>query len=221
MRYKVKGRIIRSENAAKPHNQASRVLIQWIESQPNLGQVLDFGCGKLRYFPYLISKATHLTLVDSEIQLNRIQQILGERTTVWEYAKTKWKNTSVIPAERFLLEKAQYDFVLCSNVLSAIPCVKTRKSILKAIHGSLSANGRCLFTTQYRNSCFKQMANSPHAEPYLDGWLVKKQRTNSFYGILPKGKLEGILKRNGYSVIESWNSGESAYVLVKKRIKYG
>lgn len=216
MRYKIKGDIIRSENAAKPHHQASRVMIEWIASQPQLGRVLDYGCGKLRYAPYLLSKATHLTLVDSEIQLSRVQQIHGERTTIRDYAQSKWAGTKVASAETFVAEATKYDFILCSNVLSAIPCVKTRKLVLASLFSAMKSDGQCLFTTQYRNSCFKQMAAMPSAESHLDGWIVKSKGMTSYYGILPKEKLERILRQNCYKILKSWHSGESAYVLTTK-----
>ena len=85
MRYTIQGQIIKSENAAKPHNQKSKVIDEYLLSKAGNDTVLDYGCGKLRYADSLIKIGNKVTFVDSEVQLNRVQIIRGEKTNIPEY----------------------------------------------------------------------------------------------------------------------------------------
>ena len=60
----------------------------------------------------------------------------------------------------FQEDPTKYDFILCANVLSAIPLANVRSMTLRRLAGALEKKGRCLFVTQYRHSCFKEMARS-------------------------------------------------------------
>lgn len=213
MRYKVKRFEIRSENAAKPIAQASAYLSNWISAHPPIPSALDYGCGKLRYAYLLAAHVKALTLVDSDIQLARPQIINGEKTTVRDYAADQWPHSRTLSPQQFKKDRGKYDLVLCANVLSAIPVARTQNEVLRLISSRLKLSGRCLFVAQYRNSYFKEVSQSERAIPHLDGWIVKNSRGYSYYGILPKSKLEVLVKRNHFRVIRSWINGQSAYVL--------
>lgn len=215
MHYKVKGILIRSENAARSMYQASRYLLNWIDNYPQVKYTLDYGCGKLRYSGSLAKKCNLLTLVDSEIQLNRVQRLGNEKTTVYEYISKHLPNVRVLTINQFLNDNEVYDFILCANVLSAIPSRKSRGKMLCDLKNSLNNNAECLFVTQYVNSYFKQLSLSPNSIRHLDGWIHSSSRGNSYYGILDKNKINNILKRHKYRIIKSWINSQSAYVLAK------
>jgi 2-polyprenyl-3-methyl-5-hydroxy-6-metoxy-1,4-benzoquinol methylase len=183
MRYKVKGIEIRSENAAKPLSQRSAYLSYWIRSHPRVHAILDYGCGKLRYAPLLAQRARTLTLVDSEIQLGRVQMIGKELTTARDYARDHWPHSRILTSEEFSRRGGRYDLVLCVNVLSAIPIPKIRSRSLRLIASCLKPAGRCLFVTQYRNSYFRQIVQSRKATKHLNGWILKSRGGHSYYGI--------------------------------------
>ena len=217
MRYRIAGFEVRSENTAKPAAQASSVLTEWLQQNPPNGQVLDFGCGKLRYAPLLARTADRLTLVDSEEQLTREQTIRGSACSISSFAQKEWHHVRVLTTQEFQRDRTRYDFVLCSNVLSAIPCRATRGSILESIADRLKSKGRCLSTTQYRNSDFRKMAKLPNSRPHLDGWILVKGDAAFYYGIIPLPKLLALLRRHGHAVVWSWRDGESAYALTRTR----
>ena len=176
MRYKVKGIEIRSENAARSGSQASRFVLEWINSNEIVKSALDYGCGKLRYSIKLSRHCNRLTLVDSEIQLNRIQRIGGELTTIRDYVDNYLKNARVLTIEEFFIDPEEYDLVLCANVLSTIPIPSVRSKVLRRLYHVLSVNGICLFVTQFRNSYFKKISLSNGAFNHLDGWILKSSR---------------------------------------------
>ena len=88
--------------------------------------------------------------------------------------------------------------------------------MLKAIRGSLSKDGVCLFVTQYRNSYFEKATQSPNAVEHLDGWIVRDGNVGSYYGILPREKLQRILRGHAFTIRESWVSGQSACVVAAR-----
>ena len=99
MRYKIAGHIIRSENTAKPLSQASGYLTEWLLSRTRVKFALDFGCGRLRYAGCLAARCEHLTLVDSEPQIERVQQLDGTRASIPEFVANTWANARVLTFE--------------------------------------------------------------------------------------------------------------------------
>jgi hypothetical protein len=215
MRYKVKDKEIRSENAAKPMARASTALVNWIRSRPHVHRALDYGCGKLRYTPYVARRCLQLGLIDSPEQLNRSQIIAGRRTTVKDYARRRWPSCRIYTAQEFWRgTDHRYDFILCANVLSAIPSRNILKQSLRAIKASLRPKGECLVVNQYRNSHFQQARKRPEAINHLDGWILASSRGTSYYGIWDRARTVRILRAIGFRIIDAWIKGESTYVLV-------
>jgi 2-polyprenyl-3-methyl-5-hydroxy-6-metoxy-1,4-benzoquinol methylase len=214
MRYRAKGVEIRSENAAKPRAQRSRYLESQLRSVGPYASALDYGCGKLRYFPTLRAICRNLTIVDSSVQLNRIQTIGGRLTTIREYV-TRWPSVTALDVDEFARDTSMFDFALCSNVLSAIPSYKTRLLVVAKLAKRLHPGGHALFVVQYTNSHFTALRSNPQACKYLDGYLVSSRRGNSFYGIITPAKLSRLLVKGGFQVQHLWRAGQSAYAWTK------
>ncbi|MDO6512714.1 class I SAM-dependent methyltransferase [Neptuniibacter sp. 2_MG-2023] len=208
MRYKIKGVEIRSENAAKPSSQKSSAVNDYIGTLSNAPLILDFGCGKLRYSDTLVSVASKVTFVDSDIQLNREQVIRGERTTVKQYVKSNYSGCKTIPYENLEKHRSKYDVITCTNVLSAIPCKKTISEVMAHISSLLKKDGFATFVNQHRSSYFKKYESG---ERMLHGYLYSGSKGSSYYGILDKAAIERLLKKHGYEIIKTWIVGESTF----------
>lgn len=183
--------------------------------------ILDYGCGKLRYSNVLSTKCSSLTLVDSEVQLSRKQSLGCRKTSVRLYARSRWPHSRTLNVDAFWCDRRSYDFVLCANVLSAIPDQRCRSRVLSKLASVLSRRGKCLFVAQYRNSYFKEVASSQVTIPHLDGWIMKGRRGACYFGVLGKEKLVTLAVRNGFGIIRAWTNGESAYVLARRRKRKG
>lgn len=214
MQYKVKGMVIRSENAAKPMAHVARALVGWLRDRPATKSALDYGCGKLRYTPHLAARSQHLGLVDSSEQLDRVQRIGGLETTVRQYAKEEWPGCRIYELTQFLEGVPHtYGFILCANVLSAIPCPKVRARSLGSIRRALTRRGTVLAVNQHTNSYFKEVTSRREAVPHLDGWLLPSRGGTSYYGILNRDEVARLLERYGFVIEQTWIDGQSNYVL--------
>ncbi len=211
MRYLIKDREIRTENSAKPISQANRYLTALLLSMPRVDSALDYGCGKLRYSLTLSKRSNSITLVDSEIQLSRLQIVCGQHTTIKRYAQRNLPSARVLSIEEFQEDDRKYDFILCANVLPIVPSEQSRAEIIRSLASKLYPSGKALFTTQFRNSYFRKMMASSEAQPYLDGWLLSTKRGSFFYGLIPMDKLAALISANGFYVQEAWVHGQSAY----------
>lgn len=217
MRYKIKGMEIRSENAAKPSCNASSALVKWLHNREYTQSALDFGCGKLRYTSHLAKKSKHLGIVDSEVQISRNQLIEGKNTTVLKYTKTRWPQCRVHILEKFLVKPSHsYNFILCANVLSAIPCPKVRAKSIRSIFAALRAKGQVLFANQHTNSYFKEVKKRKSTLLHLDGWITNSKSKASYYGILNKDLVTKLITRHGFTVQEAWVEGQTNYVVATK-----
>lgn len=216
MHYRIGDHVVRTERTAKPRGQASAALRRWLLSDPCRGDVLDFGCGRLRYAPELVTVSTTLTFVDSPEQLYRTCRFESHRETVVAHARRKWPKARIIEYDVFLRDKLNYDFILCANVLSAVPSALDRRKIVETLANRLKRSGQCLFVTQYRNSYYRQLESHPGARPHLDGLLVDRASGTTYFGLLPKDRLIRLTRACGLATDRAWIEGQSAYVLCSR-----
>jgi hypothetical protein len=137
-RYRVRGCEVRSENAAKPAESAGGWLLTWLRRlEPSLDG-LDLGCGKLRYTVPLSNRINRVMAVGSQIQVDRVQTSFGCKCTVREYLPNVSVNATIEREWR----RQRYDFILCSNVLSAIPDRRERASLISSAFERLKHGAR-------------------------------------------------------------------------------
>lgn len=215
MRYNVKGNEIRSENAARSVSQASKWVLNQVSKHPKARIALDYGCGKLRYTISLLNRFEKVIAVDSDEQISRTQVIHGVKTTIREFLNDRYPNRAQaysIPQKAW---QRRYDFVLCSNVLSAIPSYAVRGRLLLSIRNALRKNGSALVLNQFRNSFFSALPDRDDTESYLDGWIINSRRgMTSFYAIIPPDTLGRMCRRVGLVVKEIGTAGEIGYCVV-------
>jgi 2-polyprenyl-3-methyl-5-hydroxy-6-metoxy-1,4-benzoquinol methylase len=212
MHYKIKGHSIKSHNAAKPHTQSSRQVIEELTGIDVTGPILDLGCGKLRYSDYLHKLSKNICFSDSRIQLERMQVIKGIRCSVQEYVVKNYPSSKCIAIEYIQEVSDKFNFIFCSNVLSAIPCEKTLDTTMSVIYSLLSDSGRALIVNQHRSSYFKKFEMG---RPHLYGYLYKGKRGSSYYGIIDKTTIEGLSRRHGFS-IKAFVRGDRTYAYLTK-----
>jgi len=206
MQYSIDDLLIKSENTAKPNSLQSNLVVDYLSSSPIYKNVLDFGCGKLRYFDELRKISRNLTLVDSMVQLSRKQRIHGEITTIQDYIYPI-KNTKSIPYESLNIFKVKNDFVSCINVLSAIPSESVLCDVLLKIKNLLEEHGKLFVVNQFANSYFKRFEGG---KKHLYGYIYSTRRGNFYYGLLDLKITRTLLEGNGFIVQKGWeNRGRS------------
>jgi hypothetical protein len=212
MRYKLASGIeIRAENAAKPESQPSKFLLNLLANLPHVASTFDYGCGKLRYQRAIADTTDELAIVDSEVQLSRLQVLRGKETSIRNIYKQS-NRIHVYSDVEFQEINKRFERGFCINVLSVIPSYARRRQVLDIIHGKLTRDGECLFVVQYRNSDFTRMRTMSNAKPWLDGFLIDSVRGYSFYGMIAPDRLEGALKRARFRVRETKLNEGSAYI---------
>lgn len=213
MNYKVQEFNIHSENAAKPHTMPSSYLSNYLSNLEVSGYALDFGCGKLRYSSSLVNKFSFVTFMDSQIQLERKQMIRGVKTTVSEYVCNNYPNANTVSFESIKSIDRSYNFILCSNVLSAIPCISTINDILCGMSKLLEANGEALIVNQYKSTYFKKFEIGMK---HLYGYIYQNSTRTFYYGLLNEEVVGDLCLKNGLSIKRSWSKNGSSYVIASK-----
>lgn len=211
MRYRLASGIeIRTENAAKPDSQSSKFLSNLISNLPPTASTFDYGCGKLRYQKVIAGTTDILAVVDSEVQLSRLQTLRGRKVSIRNIYERS-NRIQVYNELEFQTLNTRFERGFCINVLSVIPSYKHRRKVLDIIRQKLRQEAECLFVVQYRNSEFSRMSRMPNANPWLDGFLIDSLRGHSFYGMISPERLEKTLKRAGFRIRETRLNDGSAY----------
>ncbi|NTG74481.1 class I SAM-dependent methyltransferase [Agrobacterium rhizogenes] len=205
------GKVVKSENAAKPASQTSKYLTALVTNLPPVNRTLDYGCGKLRYCEPLLQTTEHLSVVDSEVQISRQQTLQGNRTSIRDIFRGS-NRISVFSTSEFAHSPGLYERAFCINVLSAIPVPNERQELLDQILRKLEPNAGCLFVVQYRNSDFTRMASLPIAEPWHDGFLLKSLRGYSFYALISPKALAEMIERAGFKLVSQRLHDGSVYI---------
>lgn len=215
MHYVINNCIIKSENAALSSSQRNQNIVKFINELPYCDKMLDYGCGKCRYSPLLNDRCKKLYLADSQIQLKRTQTICGNKTSVEEYSKKFFSNSSIVEVEKIKKLNERFDFILCTNVLSAIPFYEERMNVLRNIFNLLKNDGRVLVSVQYRNSYFNTYKSNPNAIMKNDGWLIKKGNSYSFYALISPNKLIDMCYDVGFKMDRKIIKDGSIYLFLK------
>ena len=218
MHYKIGPTItIKTENAAKPDKQSSAYLKSLISDLEPVGCSFDYGCGKLRYKDAILQTTDTLALIDFEVQLSRKQMVCGTLTTI-RAAIRRSNRVSAFNVSEFSCLAQTFERGFCINVLSVIPYFSARRHVLNLIRSKLRPSGTCLFVVQYRNSDFTRMQAMSNARPWRDGFLINSLRGFSFYALISPERLEAMVLRAGFEVIEQKLNEGSVYLLVRSPV---
>lgn len=216
MHYQINNSIlIKSENAAKSTKQPNKVIIEYIDKLSSDFHVLDYGCGKLRYSIPLCSKVEKVIAIDSEHQITRFQIINNIRTTVVNYARRFSTNLDVYSESNTKWMQMKFQFILCTNVLSAVPNREDRLKILRNIKSVLEVGGQALISVQYRNSYFSGYSKRDNSIQYSDGWILRNRSGNTFYGLITPENLLKLCAESNLNVIDVKLDDGSVYMIVE------
>ena len=215
MRYLIDGKVIRSENAAKSYKQKSKHVVNYLMSRTQSENVMDFGCGKLRYSSEIISIGKSVTFVDSELQLSRKQIVRGTYCNAIEYISTNYRNALSLSFEDASSQKINnhFDFISCTNVLSAIPCPDYLNKVLSLIHTALRIDGEALFVNHHRCSSFSKFQAG---QRHMHGYIYASRSGFSYYGLMTNKIVIATLEPLGFEVIRSWSKEDIGFVLVRR-----
>lgn len=179
-----------------------------------VNSTLDYGCGKLRYSELILKTTDVLTIVDSEIQLSRVQKIGSKKTSIRQSIRASNRIDAYNTIE-FSHQQTKFDRAFCINVLSVIPTRSVRARVIELIASKLKRGGTCLFVVQYRNSDFSRMRNLSNARVWGDGILIDSLRGHSFYGLIPPKDLMRLIRKAGLEIVEQKLNDGSVYLLAK------
>lgn len=204
MHYNVNEFLIKSELAAKPISQTNKSVTEYISYLPKHIDVLDYGCGKLRYSIPLANHVNRVIAIDSceQIKLLKESQYYNIRNLrVMCIDNQEWSNH-------------RFDVVFCTNVLSAIPFESYRMDLLEKARSVLSTDGYLFITVQYRNSYFSQYQYREDTIPFRDGWLIKNKSTNicSFYAMLNPEYISALCYRAGFKNMKVKRKDGSCFI---------
>jgi hypothetical protein len=131
-------------------------------------EAVDLGCGRLRNLPVLEEHFPSVTLVDTELQCQRVRALLPTRDGV-----------ELVSLDEFRDRNARYGVVFLIAVLHTVDRPSVRKALLQAAAFKLRARGFLVIDVPtgehyYRVRCSK-------ANRHGDGWAMGSGPVRTFY----------------------------------------
>jgi len=124
-----------------------------------------------------------------------------------------WPHARTLNDREFKSDRTKFDFVLCANVLSAIPHKRRRIAVVRLIAERLHRRGQSLFVCQHTNSYFCAAMADESVKKFGDGFIKGEKDNASFYGIIRPTDLRNIVLSAGLLISRSWVHDQSGYVI--------
>ena len=198
MKYCINGLVIHSDRAALPSVRKSKRFLAFIGKIGKQVSGVDYGCGKLRHLHEMLDVFDFLTVVDSDAQLTKVQQVHGIKTTVEKYCSRYRGRVKVLRICEALAFKDTHDWVFLNNVLSALPESHARIEALANARTLLRPGGRILIVTQYKNSRFHRFRQG---HPHLDGHIYRSRRGLHFFGRISSRTLRRYMRKTRFKSV--------------------
>jgi hypothetical protein len=183
--------------------------------------VADQGCGKLRHLRLLMHNFDRVVLVDSRCQLERVQTIAGQETSIMLYVSNKVSIGSklcLLDAADFSRERLNLHIIFCCCVFDVVP-LTTRKLMITAAARNLASKGiYCVIVPRNDQSILRRCLRKNR---YHDGHMFRKGRFFTFYanfaeGSRPLSKLLKLLDRAGLQECANLSVHRQLCLLFKK-----
>jgi 2-polyprenyl-3-methyl-5-hydroxy-6-metoxy-1,4-benzoquinol methylase len=162
-------------------------------------KILDYGSGKFRNSKYLKEKGLHISVLDTDFQIQKAKE-----DDLSEYEDV------------FVLEtyepQSNYDSVLCSFVLNVIPEKEEREEALKKIYDSLKKDGKLFLEVRGKSGILK----NKFKEPYKDGYVVGKNEIKTFQKPFEKEEVTNLLK-DKFEIEKIQSLSDSVLAIAKKK----
>lgn len=206
---------IRPENSAQATNRRPNPLVEPIlkklTSDDRYGmtetsvRLVDLGCGKLRHLDLCAKFSDHLLLVDTRMQIERIQKFAGVDIRMADFVESLDKlNTEIDiqPINDFGEQSADADVVLCVAVMDVV--VKaTRVRLAEAAFSNLRRGGYFVVIVPRNDSSILVRCTEDNA--FEDGFVFRRGKHNylTFYTNYRDGsRLLSILEDIGFRLLE-------------------
>ena len=193
--------IIRVENTAIS-NGVSKSAIELERLLDTNDHGLDFGAGKLRNSYYLQSKGIDVSIVDTPLQIERIN-FKGYKTAIF---KDVFDGMSLLPNET-------YNKVLCSFVLNVIPEQKEREEVIGVIYRTLMDGGWLFLEVRRSHGIMK----NKHMEKWKDGYLVGEGNIRTFQKPFEEKEVIEIVSKAGFRIEAIRNFSDSYVAIARKK----
>lgn len=181
-------------------------------------RVADQGCGKLRHLKILLRYFNIIYLVDTKLQLHRIQRLAGELNTIPEYISNLnilGTHISIIDNENFINSMFNLDIIfnLCNFDVNL---TKARNEMLKSAYKNLN-NLRYFVLVIPRND-YSITKRCNNANKYQDGYIFKNRDAYTFYrNYKDLNALKNQLKRSNFQLLEDMSIYRQVCLILQKR----
>lgn len=175
--------IIQVENSAPSQSKPAKS-VRWaapLLRSEGVRSIADLGCGRLRNLRVMTKNFRNITLVDTQIQCNRIAGTLPHIHGI-----------RLLPVEEFERDRSTYDAIFIVSVLHIIPKPNARRDLLRLAASKLNDPGIIVIDVPSGERYYRQHCTSENK--YRDGWTMGSGSIRTFYKNFYSTELDSLVQ---------------------------
>lgn len=181
-------------------------------------RIADQGCGKLRHLDILKHYFQRVLLIDTEVQLNKVQRIFGNsRTTIVDYVRSLKNNQITLMTDKeFDNSKLGLDIIFSICVFDVV-LPDERRRIAAAAWENLKRGGLYILIVPRNDHSILRRCNEENR--YYDGHLFERKSYATFYKNYRNAfGLQRMLSTTGFQVIADKSKYRQLCLICQKNI---
>lgn len=165
-------------------------------------RVADQGAGRLRHLRLMAASFRSLYIVDTPVQVNRRQRLLGVHRRNYHDLAEEWstqaRKVTVTTSDEFLSSSLGLDFVLSACVYNGMPLV-VRSELAAAASANLRVGGwYIVIASRNDRSVMRRCTDSNRHE---DGYVFTRNGSTTFYvNFSDERQVADEIQRHGFSL---------------------
>jgi hypothetical protein len=182
--YKIQPEYSSQGTTSKP-NPFVKIVLDKLINEKRYGlkgqlKIVDLGCGKLRHLNILNNYSKHVILVDTKVQIDRVQKLGNMTGTIKQYLQNidlPGAAIKVIETRSFELQSNKVDVILSIAVMDVV-LMYDRIQMTKAAFNNLRSGGFFVVIIPRNDSA--TLINCTKENQYEDGFVLKNRGHNIF-----------------------------------------
>ncbi|VVB77497.1 Uncharacterised protein [uncultured archaeon] len=194
---------------SRPGKDLEKVLRETLRMD-GVGDVLDFGAGKLRNDPFVLANGKSVCAV--EFEEASFSETTKANLAICKRHKERFR---LIDPDKLQSDRRKFDLVLLINVVPTMPLLNERLEVLRML-GDKLRDGKYLLWFAQQEGKYRKIREAGRNECADGIWLGNGREFKSFYRYHPIGEVDRMMLGSGLEPFRRLSAGDNDAKIYKK-----